>query len=461
MNHFKKQFKHIRLSDKEAADMRADMISFVQEHLASVRKSDAIRHNIHTGKHFPQFLVLTHTRMFAGIILAIVAAFSGGTVFAAQGALPGDVLYPVKVHINEEVQGALALGTESKAAWETTLAERRSNEASTLATSGKLNDQLATDISAQLTKHLDKAESLMAQLEAKGNLEAAANAQSRLEALLKVQQRVFQTLQTQATAQVATTTSTTSTDPGVVNTSTSRGEGEQEADTQRDSEDEHMELGPISAILNALDHKAEVQARVRADYADKLGEQDDDRQSKTVEQTKQVTETKIANTQSALATFSNTSSTQQLAAQTALDVAVATKQEADTKLLAGEYGDAFELYHKAQVMLDRVKLLLRVTSNTDLNMHFDTEEDDIPRVFNTSTSSTVNMNREVEDHENDNADNRRSEGQKDDNKKEEQKDEEHVEVKAQVRTEDSISTSKDTLEEDTESDSEANIEADL
>jgi len=344
--------------------MRGDMLSYMKEHPAAVspvRKSDPIRHSMGIGKHFPLHLLVTHNRMFAGIFLAIIAAFSGGTVFAAQGALPGDVLYPIKVNVNEEIRGAFTVNAEAKVAWETTLAERRSHEAAALETEGALDADIAADLSARLATHIDKAESLMAELEAKGNLEAAANAQSRLEALLSVQQRIFQSLEDDATAD----TDDDTTDDSATTTPS----------TDDDDADEDEHVLPITHILNALEHKADVQARVRADYAEKLEEKDEDDRARTLAQTKQVTETKITTTEKILLTFEEKNGAR-TEAHAAFDAAVTMKQEADRKLLAKEYGDAFELYHKAQTMLDRVHLFLRTSAAVGIEVRIDTDNDD-------------------------------------------------------------------------------------
>ena len=370
MKKLHKQLNHVRLTKQESADMRGEMLSYMKEHPAAVspvRKSDPIRHSMGIGKHFPIRLLVTHNRMFAGILLAIVAALSGGTVFAAQGALPGDMLYPIKVNVNEEVRGAFTLNTEAKVAWETTLAERRSHEAATLVTEGTLDEDVAADLSARLATHLDKAESLMAELEAKGNLEAAANAQSRLEALLNVQQRIFQSLEDDATADTEdnTTTSTTT-------TTTSTDTDDEDDDT---NDDNRKNVSSITHILDALEHKADVQERVRADYADKLEEKDEDDRARTLAQTKQVTETKIATTEKILLAFEEKNGAR-TEAHAAFDAAVTMKQEADRKLLAKEYGDAFELYHKAQTMLDRVHLFLRTSAAIGIDLQIDTDRDD-------------------------------------------------------------------------------------
>jgi len=48
-------------------------------------------------------------------------------------------LYPVKVYVNENVQGALAVSDEAKLSYHTDIAEVRLEEAEALASQGKLD----------------------------------------------------------------------------------------------------------------------------------------------------------------------------------------------------------------------------------------------------------------------------------------------------------------------------------
>jgi hypothetical protein len=63
-------------------------------------------------------------------VLALVAA-GGGTVAAASGSLPGDVLYPVKT-ATEKVERFLSFGDEAKASFHIKMAERRLEEIESL-----------------------------------------------------------------------------------------------------------------------------------------------------------------------------------------------------------------------------------------------------------------------------------------------------------------------------------------
>ena len=71
--------------------------------------------------------------------LALVLLVGVGTAFAAEGALPGDFLYPIKISVNEKVLTAVALLPKAKASAETRILERRLEEAAELEARGGLH----------------------------------------------------------------------------------------------------------------------------------------------------------------------------------------------------------------------------------------------------------------------------------------------------------------------------------
>ncbi|MHB1163005.1 MAG: DUF5667 domain-containing protein [Minisyncoccota bacterium] len=85
---------------------------------------------------------LAYVRRPMGAVMAmalILVVSSGGVAYAAEGTLPGDTLYPVKVGILEPLQVALAATPEAKASLRMTFAEHRVGEAAILSHEGKLS----------------------------------------------------------------------------------------------------------------------------------------------------------------------------------------------------------------------------------------------------------------------------------------------------------------------------------
>lgn len=80
------------------------------------------------------------------------------TAAAAEQALPGDLLYPVKVHVNEEVRAFATASTEEKAAWALERAERRLDEALLLDSEQRLTEERRHELADAVDKHLAHAE---------------------------------------------------------------------------------------------------------------------------------------------------------------------------------------------------------------------------------------------------------------------------------------------------------------
>jgi hypothetical protein len=97
-----------------------------------------------------------------------------GVSYAAIDALPGDLLYPVKVDVNEEVKTALLTTNEDRLEWERERAELRLEEASQLASEGRLNTELTNEVSRRFAKHAD---SIVAQVRAVENTDPFLAAQ--------------------------------------------------------------------------------------------------------------------------------------------------------------------------------------------------------------------------------------------------------------------------------------------
>lgn len=113
-------------------------------------------------------------RRLAPAIL-ILALFAGaGVSYAAEGALPGDALYPVKVSVNEEVRGAFAVSLEARVGWQTRRVERRLEEAVALAASGHITPEASAALARNLDIQATEAAYAISELEQKEPDEALA-----------------------------------------------------------------------------------------------------------------------------------------------------------------------------------------------------------------------------------------------------------------------------------------------
>ena len=125
----------------------------------------------------------------ASLIVALFAS-TAGISYAAEGALPGDILYPVKTRVNEPLRGALALSVSAKTEWAMDVAGERIKEATTLAASGRLTPEARQEIQANFEEHARQATKDISR-QANTSPERGAETAVRFEAQLSEYERVL------------------------------------------------------------------------------------------------------------------------------------------------------------------------------------------------------------------------------------------------------------------------------
>lgn len=150
-NYFEKLIQkagtHVSLTGTEREKMRFLLREYAG--MKPVRESAALRATLIDTW-------LAYLRRPASITLAILLILtlsSGGIAYAAERALPGDTLYPIKVAVVEPVRVALAASPEASAALQMTFAERRVDEAATLASEGRLGTMTEAALAENFTKN--------------------------------------------------------------------------------------------------------------------------------------------------------------------------------------------------------------------------------------------------------------------------------------------------------------------
>ena len=141
-----KKAKGVSLSHSEKSDMREKLSEYVS--IKPVRAASASPAS--GGFSFS----LLHVRFVPATLIALLVLVSGGGVaFAAEQALPGDTLYPIKVGVNEEVRAALTFGAEAKTDWELERVERRLSEVAELEERGTLTGENALLLATKIDEH--------------------------------------------------------------------------------------------------------------------------------------------------------------------------------------------------------------------------------------------------------------------------------------------------------------------
>src|SRR5262245_9671331 len=143
----KKETEKIRMRAPERAALRERVISFMEYHPmpeAAQPLKKIARRSAADGESF-RYVRMTawQWRSAVGVFAVLLMI---GVPAAAERSVPGDVLYPVKLRVNEEVYSQLTLSPYERVQWETRRVERRIAEARLLAKEGKLTEEVEAQI---------------------------------------------------------------------------------------------------------------------------------------------------------------------------------------------------------------------------------------------------------------------------------------------------------------------------
>ncbi|MEX0935159.1 MAG: DUF5667 domain-containing protein [Candidatus Paceibacterota bacterium] len=168
MNNFEKKLKEsaekmYSLSSEEHAQMK--------EHLERYMEIKPIRSRENLRAMFTPLIITLHRTgaVIAGFAIIFVM---GGLSAAANSALPGDVLYPVK-HVLEDARSTFTFTEESKAEWEVRRLARRVDEIAILEGMGALDIEQRDRIEETIYEHADRANELATKLEAEDDIAAS------------------------------------------------------------------------------------------------------------------------------------------------------------------------------------------------------------------------------------------------------------------------------------------------
>lgn len=157
--------KKVTLNPEIKMRMREELSSFADFHTAQAPVASSSSFvSLFTRSSFGVMKVAFSLALIVGI---------GSTSFAAQNALPGELLYPVKVTLNENVRSAFALGSDAQAELQASLFVERTDEARTLALQGHGELATSAEVRAGIDAQREKA------------LEAAANASEKTKSKIR------------------------------------------------------------------------------------------------------------------------------------------------------------------------------------------------------------------------------------------------------------------------------------
>lgn len=140
--------KALGLSTSSRARMRAALSAYADLHAAPSAPA-------RPGPGFSLVDLFRSRRVYAGALsLVLVVAASTQATFASEKALPGDILYSVKVAFAEPVALALSVSDERKAELAAQYATRRVDEAAALSVRGDLDEETAEELAVRFDEHV-------------------------------------------------------------------------------------------------------------------------------------------------------------------------------------------------------------------------------------------------------------------------------------------------------------------
>ncbi len=179
-----KQAKNISLAEGARARVRDELRVYMQTYRPPIRKTFR-----------EQLLAFFAVHRTVPLVLVMSMLSGAGIAFGAEEALPGDILYPVKINVNEEVRGLLKFSSKSKAEWETKRATKRLEEVERLVVKKRaVTPEVRVALKEKFNEHRKNAEIKMAIIENGGDFEAAAYINSNFEAELEAHDTILKKL---------------------------------------------------------------------------------------------------------------------------------------------------------------------------------------------------------------------------------------------------------------------------
>jgi len=133
---------------------------------------------------FSRFLNSMFSKRLFPAIATLLIILAGSTSVAAENSLPGDLLYGVKVGVNERLSSTLSIGIKSKAQNKVAMVSTRLEEAEKLAVREKLTPRAQAQLETNFDKNINEVTKSIATLVTKGDFASAAEISSELESSL-------------------------------------------------------------------------------------------------------------------------------------------------------------------------------------------------------------------------------------------------------------------------------------
>lgn len=168
------------------------------------------------------FMLPVRYKRAIGFTIASLLAVSTGASYAAASALPGDILYPIKINVNERIETALAVTPKASAEVAARQIKRRAIEAEILAKENRLDETKKDQLAEETKVHVDAYNSARAKIERKGDRALAEELEGNIHRTIQEHEH--------ALTDIGVVTVSTSTDTNNATTTSLRGTREEKGE---------------------------------------------------------------------------------------------------------------------------------------------------------------------------------------------------------------------------------------
>ena len=425
------QLKSFSLNKDEKKQAKSEIIQHMEDN--PVRNDGESRHILQKQSGlvglFNSFL--TKKAMTGTIVAAAMVLFGGGTSFAAEGALPGDTLYPVKTSVNEEVVSMVKVSNKSQAKWDIRRSERRLEEIEKLAADGEISEEAKAEAKTRLESHIKDVKKNIEEMEKEGDSESSFEIASGLETSLKAHQRVLEKIQAKTEqrtkAETKTETSTesdeeveaegTTTNQGKVVLQDNKGKGI--GDIISSLRTESKSAAEIKAkIQEKITNKGKAKGKNKQKNENSKQEDAEEKEEKSEEESnnsseKEAPQVRVAAEGKMKAAANKIDVTERFIAKKESKLSSSTKAEVNSELKAaenifaqgkteldsGNYGKAFVKFQESHEKAQSAKIVVTASMGAGIEIGGALEEDK-----QTETESETETEYEQENSEEENGD---------------------------------------------------------
>lgn len=169
--------KKIRFDDDEKSEVRQRILNAIVEEGVKERNQTLIN-------PFRFF-------RFAAATLLLILIIGGGISLAAESSLPGNLLFPLKVSLNENLKMAFAFSDKEKAFLDIRIAQKRLQDTEKLISLGKMTPTAKQQIETSFKERASSIKKYLEKAEAKGNTGDVIYVSSDFESTLKTHKNIL------------------------------------------------------------------------------------------------------------------------------------------------------------------------------------------------------------------------------------------------------------------------------